>query len=90
MATLEDLKLQKADIDEKIRVAKETGKAKALSSVLTLIQDYDLTFEDLQAVLQEPKQRKKSDASTERVQNSGGKKRGRPRKIQTVEEVQPE
>lgn len=87
MESLEELLLQQADILEKISAAKESGKPEVLSKVLKLIQDYELTFEDLKVALQEPKIRKKIISGSENLQTIGSKKRGRPRKFQSIDEM---
>lgn len=87
MSTLDDLLLQQADILEKIKIEKANGKAVALSSVLKLIEDYDLTLEDLKIEPAVFKSHKKREAGAAKTETPGGKKRGRPRKVQLGNEM---
>lgn len=84
MSTLDDLLLQQADILEKIKAEKASGRAAALASVLKTIKDYELSFEDLKDVILDPRLHPKSENNTLKSQSSGEKKRGRPRKIQSI------
>ena len=90
MESLDELLLQQADLLEKISAVKESGKPEALSKVFKLIKDYELTFEDLRVAFQEPKILKKIIISSEKQQTIGSKKRGRPRKFQSVDEMKLE
>lgn len=84
MSTLDDLLAQQADILLKIQAEKASGRAAALASVLKTIKDYELSFEDLKDVILDPRSRPKSEGITLKSQIPGEKKRGRPRKIQSI------
>ena len=90
MKKLSDLLIEQADIAEQIKVAIASGRAEALTSVIKIIQDYKLTFDDLQGALEVPKPSKKNDAGLVKALALGAKKRGRPRKVQLADEVNME
>ena len=81
MSTLDDLLQQQADLFAKIQAEKASGRATALASVLKMINDYDLTAEDLKGVLSLPVSRAKSQNAALKDQETGLKRRGRPPKI---------
>lgn len=87
MSTLDDLLLQQADILEKIKIARSNGKADALAHVLKLIEDYDITLDELNFKPRSPKIRKNINDVAVKSNIPGSKKRGRPRKIQVENQV---
>jgi hypothetical protein len=87
MKKLSELLIEQADIAEQIKIAIASGRAEALSSVIKIIQDYELTLDDFQGVFEVPKPSRKNDASPVKAVTLGAKKRGRPRKVQLADEV---